>query len=154
MYDTDIDSLIKSQKGDVGSYTTKKTTSPEPTQHSSGSSSVAGWISSASDNLSQSTDGDLSVGNISNENGHTSLHRHLTLPDLISIGVAATVGSGIFVLCGLIAHDYAGPATFVCWGIAGVSCALSGVCYAELSGKMAVSGGTYTYVVSENVVCN
>jgi hypothetical protein len=38
----------------------------------------------------------------------SALDRHLSLVDLICIGIAATVGSSIFVLSGLIAHDYAG----------------------------------------------
>lgn len=75
-----------------------------------------------------------------------SLQRHLNLFDLVSIGVGATIGSGVFVLCGLIAHDYAGPATFICWAIAGFSACASGLCYAELSGKFAVAGSSYSYV--------
>ena len=75
-----------------------------------------------------------------------SLQRHLSLFDLISIGVSATIGSGVFVLCGLIAHDYAGPATFISWSIAGLSACASGVCYAELSGKFASAGSSYSYV--------
>eukprot|EP00979_Chaetoceros_neogracilis_P002868 scaffold472_cov213-Chaetoceros_neogracile.AAC.3 len=75
-----------------------------------------------------------------------TLHRHLTLFDLISIGVGATIGSGVFVLCGLIAHDYAGPATFISWAIAGLSACASGLCYAEMSGKFAVAGSSYAYV--------
>jgi amino acid transporter len=47
------------------------------------------------------------------------LHRHLGLFDLVCIGVGATVGSGVFVLIGLIAHTCAGPAVFLSWGIAG-----------------------------------
>ncbi len=78
-----------------------------------------------------------------------SLHRHLSLFDLISIGVSATVGSGVFVLCGLIAKEYAGPATFISWLIAGISACFSGLCYAELSGKFAVAGSSYNYVVSQ-----
>ena len=34
-------------------------------------------------------------------------HRHLSLWDLISVGVGGTVGSGIFELTGLIANQYA-----------------------------------------------
>ncbi len=84
-------------------------------------------------------------------NGHDesqvqSLQRHLTLFDLISIGVSATIGSGVFVLCGLIAHSYAGPATFISWTIAGLSACASGLCYAELSGKFASAGSSYSYV--------
>eukprot|EP01083_Nonionella_stella_P212227 766640_1 len=74
--------------------------------------------------------GNLSIQSISNQSAMTmssgaTLHRHLTLFDLISIGVSATIGSGVFVLCGLIAHDYAGPATFISWSIAGVSACAS-----------------------------
>ena len=78
----------------------------------------------------------------------TKLHRHLGVFDLVAIGVGATIGSGIFVLCGLIAHEYAGPATFISWGLAGVCASASGLCYAELSGKISSSGSSYAYVVS------
>lgn len=37
------------------------------------------------------------------------LKRHLSLVDLLSIGIGGTVGSGVFVLSGLIARNYAGP---------------------------------------------
>lgn len=60
--------------------------------------------------------------------------RHLTLFDLVSIGVGGTIGSGIFVLNGLIARSYAGPATFLSWMVSGAAALLSGCCYAELSG--------------------
>ena len=65
-----------------------------------------------------------SYGSISPDNGilpsscstnaiNNELERHLSLFDLVVIGVGSTVGSGIFVLCGLIAKNYAGPATFI-----------------------------------------
>ena len=76
---------------------------------------------------------------------HGELHRHLTLFDLVCVGVGSTIGSGIFVLCGLIANQYAGPATFVSWGIAGGAACLSGVCYAELAGKIPTAGSVYAY---------
>lgn len=75
-----------------------------------------------------------------------TLERHLTLFDLISIGIGSTVGSGVFVLCGLVARDDAGPSTFVCWIISGICASFSGLCYAELSGKFAVAGSSYSYV--------
>ncbi|KAL9183903.1 hypothetical protein ACHAXT_004759 [Thalassiosira profunda] len=71
--------------------------------------------------------------------------RHLTLFDLVSIGVGGTIGSGIFVLNGLIAHQYAGPATFISWIISGVAALLSGCCYAELSGRIPSAGSSYAY---------
>ena len=79
-----------------------------------------------------------------NENDHR-LPRHLVLFDLISIGVGGTIGSGIFVLCGLIASEYAGPATCISWAIAGCAAFLSGFCYAELSGRIPSAGSSYAY---------
>lgn len=75
-----------------------------------------------------------------------SIGRHLTLFDLVSIGVGGTIGSGIFVLNGYIAHNYAGPATVICWAISGLSACLSGVCYGELSSRMPAAGSSYVYV--------
>lgn len=76
---------------------------------------------------------------------HSLPPRHLTLFDLVSIGVGGTIGSGIFVLNGLIAREYAGPATFLSWIISGVAALLSGCCYAELSGRIPSAGSTYAY---------
>ena len=74
-----------------------------------------------------------------------NIRRHLSLVDLISVGVGGTIGSGIFVLAGFIARNYAGPATAVSFAISGVAAAASGVCYAELSGRIPTSGSTYVY---------
>lgn len=71
--------------------------------------------------------------------------RHLSLFDLVSIGVGGTIGSGIFVLNGLIAHSYAGPAAFCSWVVSGIAALLSGCCYAELSGRIPSTGSTYAY---------
>lgn len=71
--------------------------------------------------------------------------RHLSLFDLVSIGVGGTIGSGIFVLNGIIAHNYAGPATFLSWLLSGSAAMLSGCCYAELSGRIPVAGSSYSY---------
>ena len=51
----------------------------------------------------------------------------------------------MFVLCGLVAHSYAGPATFLSWGIAGLAATLSGLCYAELAGRFPAAGSSYAY---------
>ena len=74
-----------------------------------------------------------------------SSQRHLGLFDLVSIGVGGTVGSGIFVLAGFIAHHYAGPATFISFIISGVAASCSGLCYAEFAGRLPASGSTYIY---------
>jgi APA family basic amino acid/polyamine antiporter len=88
---------------------------------------------------------DISNSCSSSEEDDDKLRRHLTLFDLVCVGVGGTIGSGIFVLCGLISHSYAGPATFLSWGIAGMAACLSGVCFAELSGRIPSSGSSYIY---------
>lgn len=84
--------------------------------------------------------------NDDNDNFGHEMERHLTLFDLTSIGIGGTIGSGIFVLCGLIAHSYAGPATFISWTIAGIAAMLSGFSYAELSARLPSAGSAYVYV--------
>lgn len=79
------------------------------------------------------------------EEGSAVIHRHLTLFDLVLVGVGGTIGSGIFVLTGYIAHHYAGPATFVSFAISGLAACCSGLCYAELAGRIPASGSTYAY---------
>jgi len=77
--------------------------------------------------------------------GDGELARHLSLFDLVCVGVGATVGSGVFVLVGLIAHSIAGPAVSLSWLIAGVAASVSGLCYAELGGRFPSVGSTYVY---------
>lgn len=77
--------------------------------------------------------------------GTSQLERHLSLFDLIAIGVGGTIGSGLFVLAGLVAHEYAGPATIISWCLSGFAACLSGCCYAELSGRIPLAGSAYAY---------
>ena len=75
----------------------------------------------------------------------TSTHRHLSLIDLVSVGVGGTIGSGIFVLAGLIAHNYAGPSTFVSFILSGLAASCSGLCFADFSSRLPSAGSTYVY---------
>ena len=70
---------------------------------------------------------------------------HLSLFDLITLGVGITIGAGIFVLSSVIAHKYAGPATVLSWGLSGFAALLSAMCYAEVSGRIPSSGSAYAY---------
>lgn len=65
--------------------------------------------------------------------------------DLTIVGIGCTVGSGLFVLCGLVANEYAGPASSISWAIAGLAACLSGTCYAELSSRIPLAGSAYAY---------
>jgi amino acid transporter len=80
------------------------------------------------------------------EDENSKLERTLSLFDLLCIGVGGTVGSGIFVLTGLIAHEYAGPGVILSWLLAGVACSTSALSYAELSCLIPAAGSSYAYV--------
>jgi APA family basic amino acid/polyamine antiporter len=77
------------------------------------------------------------------ENGE--LRRSLTAGNLVSLGVGAIIGAGIFVLTGQAAAEFAGPAVILSFVVAGLACAFAGLCYAELASTMPVSGSAYTY---------
>jgi APA family basic amino acid/polyamine antiporter len=82
---------------------------------------------------------------IEGDNEKNTIERHLTLTDLVAIGFGGTIGSGLFVLCGLVSHQYAGPATAISWAIAGFAACLSGCCYAEVSARIPLAGSAYAY---------
>ena len=79
------------------------------------------------------------------ETKYNALERHLSLLDLVSIGIGGTVGSGLFVLCGLVAHDFAGPATTISWALSGLAACVSGCCYAEMASRVPAAGSAYAY---------
>jgi basic amino acid/polyamine antiporter, APA family len=73
------------------------------------------------------------------------LNRSLSLMDLIFLGVGCVIGTGIFVVTGVVAAQSAGPAISLSFIIAGVACALAALCYAEFSSVAPLSGSVYTY---------
>lgn len=73
------------------------------------------------------------------------LHRALGPLNLTTLGIGAIVGAGIFVLTGQAAAKYAGPAIVFSFILAGVACAFAGLCYAEFSAMIPISGSAYTY---------
>lgn len=72
----------------------------------------------------------------STSESQSGITRHMTLLDLVYLGLGGTIGSGIFVLSGQIAHNQAGAATPICFLISGFCAVLSGCCYAELSANI------------------
>lgn len=77
---------------------------------------------------------------------HGHVERHLSLIDLIAVGVGGTLGTGFFLLCSLLSSSYAGPASIFCWLVSAIPALLSGFCFAELAGQIPAAGSTYAYV--------
>lgn len=74
-----------------------------------------------------------------------SLKRTLGWLSLTSLGVGSTIGAGIFVLVGLVAHDLCGPAITLSFVVAAVACLLTGLCYAEFASVAHTSGSAFAY---------
>ncbi len=79
------------------------------------------------------------------DSNHNSLKRHLNATNLTLLGVGCVIGAGIFVLTGTAAALHAGPAVALSFIISAFGCLLAGLCYAEFSSMIPVSGSAYTY---------
>jgi len=72
------------------------------------------------------------------------LSRSIGLFQLTMFGVGATIGTGIFIVL-TAAVPEAGPGVIVSFVLAGITAALTAVCYAELASTIPVSGSSYSY---------
>src|SRR5262245_13733969 len=77
--------------------------------------------------------------------GEHRLRRVLGPVGLTSLGVGAIIGTGIFVLTGIAAHDKTGPALMLSFVVAGLACVFAALCYAEFASMVPVAGSAYTY---------
>jgi basic amino acid/polyamine antiporter, APA family len=77
--------------------------------------------------------------------GEHGLKRALGPWNLISLGIGAIIGTGIFVLTGSAAAQYAGPAIVLSFIVAGLGCVFAGLCYAEFAAMIPIAGSAYTY---------
>jgi APA family basic amino acid/polyamine antiporter len=85
---------------------------------------------------------DLILKEMESEN---RLHRVLSATSLASLGIGAIIGTGIFVLTGVAAHDKTGPALMLSYALAGLACVFAGLCYSEFAAMVPVAGSAYTY---------
>ena len=77
-----------------------------------------------------------------NEKG---LKRTLTAGALIALGIGAIIGAGLFVRTAAAAANNAGPSVTLAFVVAGIGCALAGLCYAEFASMIPIAGSAYTY---------
>ncbi|OAA91997.1 amino acid permease [Clostridium coskatii] len=77
--------------------------------------------------------------------GKNSLEKSLGAFELTMLGIGAIVGTGIFVLTGIAAAKYSGPALVISFIIAGLACGFAALCYAEIAAMVPVAGSAYTY---------
>ncbi len=80
-----------------------------------------------------------------NEQGGDTLKRSLGAMHLLTLGIGAIIGAGIFVLTGQAAARHAGPAIAISFVLAGITCAFAGLCYAEFASIIPIAGSAYTY---------
>ncbi len=85
---------------------------------------------------------ELMVESTDSEKG---LKRTLTAGNLVALGIGAIIGAGLFVRTAAAAANNAGPAVTIGFIIAGIGCALAGLCYAEFASMIPIAGSAYTY---------
>ena len=74
----------------------------------------------------------------------TNLVRTLRLKDLVSFGIAAIIGAGIFSTIGN-ASAAGGPGVSLLFIFTAIACGFSALCYAQFASSIPVSGSAYTY---------
>src|SRR5580692_1987649 len=79
------------------------------------------------------------------EQGEHTLKRSLSALNLVTLGIGAVIGAGIFTLTGQAAALRAGPAVALSFVVAGFTCAFAGLCYAEFASIIPIAGSAYTY---------
>lgn len=73
------------------------------------------------------------------------LKRALTASNLVFIGIGCIVGTGIFVITGTAAAQYAGPGLSISFVISAVLCLFVALCYTEFASMIPISGSAYSY---------
>lgn len=77
--------------------------------------------------------------------GKKGLKKALGSFDLTMLGIGAVIGTGIFVLTGVAAANYSGPALILSFILSGIACFFACLCYAEFAAMVPVAGSAYTF---------
>ncbi|HTV03501.1 MAG TPA: amino acid permease [Luteitalea sp.] len=84
------------------------------------------------------------------DHGGPRLARSLGPVQLISLGIGAIIGAGIFSTVGSAAaggahHLGAGPALVISFMLTALACGFAALCYAEFASMVPIAGSAYTY---------
>jgi APA family basic amino acid/polyamine antiporter len=77
--------------------------------------------------------------------GEHQLRRVLGPMELIFFGIGAIIGTGIFVITGIAAAEYAGPGLIISFIIAGIVCLFAALSYSEFATMVPIAGSAYSY---------
>ena len=77
--------------------------------------------------------------------GEHQLKRALGPLNLITLGIGAIIGAGLFVRTADAIAQRSGPSVVLSFILAGVGCAFAGLCYAEFASMIPIAGSAYTY---------
>ncbi len=77
--------------------------------------------------------------------GEGELKRTLGARALVTLGIGAIIGAGLFSITGGAAANNAGPAVTISFIIAAFACVFAGLCYAEFASMIPIAGSAYTY---------
>ena len=75
----------------------------------------------------------------------SGLRKTLSAWNLVSLGIGAVIGAGIFVITGQAAAQYAGAGIALSFVVSGIGCLFAGLCYAEYAAMIPIAGSAYTY---------
>src|SRR5947209_2521464 len=77
--------------------------------------------------------------------GETTLKRTLGPFSLVTLGIGAIIGAGLFVRTAAAIAERSGPSVTLALIVAGIGCAFAGLCYAEFASMLPIAGSAYTY---------
>jgi basic amino acid/polyamine antiporter, APA family len=77
--------------------------------------------------------------------GEKGLKRTIGTLGLVALGIGAIIGAGLFTSTAEAIANHTGPAVTISFIVAGIGCALAGLCYAEFASMIPIAGSAYTY---------
>ena len=86
-----------------------------------------------------------SIKTLTQGTGHHSLKKTLGSLDMMLLGMGCIIGTGIFVLTGVAAANYAGPGIMLSFVLAGFAAACAALAYSELAAMIPIAGSSYSY---------